>query len=640
MSNQYNPFNENRTEQMEDLWKYYVPFNGLVESGKPLVVEGGRGSGKTMFFQCNSWREKCVKLRKSEKPLSELLNDDFIGLYYRVDTTFVSSMRNGEEENWGGIFETYLSICILMEIIDLINEISPAITIDEKKLIAFAQLYSGKICRSNVVDNISLLKMSCTRCLDAIEDKINGVGDYSEMRRVFASRFIRDVCLSVGDLFNHNGLRFKVFIDEYETLLEYQQKIVNTLIKHSALPVIFNVGVKPRGMRTQQTISPTETIEDPHDYKLVELGFGDKDQYAQLLKDICRKRIKLGKDLGKIPENVSDDIEYYLGNYSIDEEMNLIRKSKRKFQHVSDLRELIRVRGKEESLSDSEIDEYISLLCDKSDVLYSRIYYAILKKKTQYTPKIAELCKELAANSSRYQEWIHNRKNGAIYLLCKETKRKKMYFGFDVYSMLSSYNVRCFLELCEQAFKFSFLNDYQWDHPISIETQTEAANFVSDYKITDIAGYEPYGNELRIFVQYLGSIFYSLHTEKDSTIGEPEPNHFSTKDLSLTKDLRDKINSALLCNVLQEGEANKKKRSMLSPETVDYHLNKIYTPYFGISYRDIRKIDLPVEILELLLDGDEKKANKAITLFSKTQKIPFVSKQMEISDLSLEEESW
>ena len=100
MVNQYNPFKENRTEQMKDLWKYYVPFSGLDTAGKPIVVEGGRGSGKTMFFQCNSWRQKILMLQKNKKPITDILdNEDFIGIYYRVDTTFVSSMRERKKIN-------------------------------------------------------------------------------------------------------------------------------------------------------------------------------------------------------------------------------------------------------------------------------------------------------------------------------------------------------------------------------------------------------------------------------------------------------------------------------------------------------------------------------------------------------------
>lgn len=83
MLNQYNPFKDNRTEQMRDLWKYYVPFPGLDGSAKPIVVEGGRGSGKTMFFQCNSWRQILSQLRKNGKATSALFDEhDFVGIYH------------------------------------------------------------------------------------------------------------------------------------------------------------------------------------------------------------------------------------------------------------------------------------------------------------------------------------------------------------------------------------------------------------------------------------------------------------------------------------------------------------------------------------------------------------------------------
>ena len=68
-------------------------------------------------------------------------------------------------------------------------------------------------------------------------------------------------------------------------------------------------------------------------------------------------------------------------------------------------------------------------------------------------------------------------------------------------------------------------------------------------------------------------------------------------------------------NVLQEGETTKKKQSKLSPETVDYYLNKIYVPYFGISYRNQRKIFISVEILNDLLAGDEKSASNGFKKF-------------------------
>lgn len=618
MINQYNPFKENRTEQMKDLWKYYVPFPGLDGAGKPLVVEGGRGSGKTMFFQCNSWRQKILEFQKNSKPITNILDsEDFVGIYYRVDTTFVSSMREREEENWGAIFETYLGICILKEILDLICTLNKSMSLNEGALSEFASSFSKKLNTDSTTDSIEKFQKDCNAFLDIIEDKINGSETLANLRCINSNRFITDVCVATRELLGKDDLLFKIFIDEYETLQVYQQKIVNTLIKHSSLPVIFNIGLRPKGMKTSETISETETIEAPHDYELLLLGF-EQDQYPEIIKSICQKRIALGKEQGKIPETASDDIEYYLGNYSIDLELERINQASKKPPHIEKLRSLIKTRAQEECCTKQEVEDFCRVLCDEAPILNSRMHYALLCKKTHYTPTLKNLYTSYTTNDERYTDWLHNRKNGVIYLLCKETKREKMYFGFDVFSALSSNIVRYFLELCEQSFKIAFLNDYDWNSQISPETQTEAARYVSEYKIVDIAGYEPYGKELRIFVQYLGQIFNKLHTAEDNTLGEPEPNHFNTKDLSLPDSSKRIIASAIMWNVLQEGETTKKKQSKLSPETVDYYLNKIYVPYFGISYRNQRKIFISVEILQDLFAGNEELANSGFRKFFKT----------------------
>lgn len=616
MHSYFNPFKENRTEQMKDLWKYYVPFPGLDGAGKPLVVEGGRGSGKTMLFQCNSWRQVLSQIKKNGLPVTNLFDkNEFVGIYYRVDTTFVSAMGKKKDENWNAVFETYLSICILQELLDLIMVLSTEMPISESEMRKFSVALSRRFDINSTIDSIETFRQETDIYLDDIENRINGLEGQKRLRLVNAHRFITDACIACYKLFGRDFL-FKIFIDEYETLQEHQQKIINTLIKHSTLPVIFNIGLRPSGMKTSETISETETIEAPHDYESLILGI-DSENYPTILKEICQKRILLAKEQGKIPQDVSEDIIFYLGTYKIEDELEKILLSKKEPPFLKNLKNCIYENAKKENHTEEEIQKFIQVLCYDAPILNARLHYALIGKYTNYTPTIKELYEAYINKNERYNDWMHNRKFGLIFLLCKEYKKEKLYYGFEVFAALSSGIVRYFLELCEQAFRIAFLDGYDWKQPIKLEIQSEAAKYVSEYKITDIAGYEPFGKELRVFVQYLGQIFYKLHTLENNTLGEPEPNHFSTKDLSLSKHLKELISSAIMWNVLQEGEVTKRKQSKLSPETVDYYMNKIYVPYFGISYRNQRKIILDVKLLEKLFSGDEKKAKSAFLQYFK-----------------------
>jgi hypothetical protein len=605
----YNPFKENRAEQMKDLWKYYVPISKIIdESKKPLVLEGGRGSGKTMLFLCNSWREKSQQFLNENRNLESSFKDEpFIGIYYRVDTAFVSTMKGNDRNDWSSIFETYLSVCLLKDILDFIILLN---TDNSNKTNDFINFISKKIYPSTNVKTLDEFANEISFYLDSIEDIVNRNTKEPAIRLIKLNRFLVDLCNNTNKYLGITQV-FKIFIDEYETLQEYQQRIINTLIKHSSSPVVCNIGLKLEGMKSKKTIAETETIEAPHDFERFTISSQSID-YSNCLKQICKKRIQYGKSENKIPETANENIDYYLGYYSIEDEINLIIDSKIIPAYLDKLREIIKIECKEKNISIDIEKEYIKTLCDNAFKINSIIHYSLLKRKTIYRPSIEELYQAFLHNTQEYKEWIHNMRMGAIFLLAKSYKKKKLYFGFDAFSALSSETIRYFLELCEQSFNNAYFNsDFIWDSKIDILDQSNAAKYVSKYKIDDINNYPPFGKELRIFVQTLGAIFDFLHSSDDTNISEPEPNHFSTDDLALLENEKEIISSAIMWNVLQVRDSTKGKRPRYSHETIDYFLNKIYTPYFNISYRDQRKIDIPNDILGCLLSGDIETARKA-----------------------------
>jgi hypothetical protein len=44
-----------------------------------------------------------------------------------------------------------------------------------------------------------------------------------------------------------------VYLDEYENLAEYQKKVINTWLKHSEIPLIFNLAMKRNAFDVRKT---------------------------------------------------------------------------------------------------------------------------------------------------------------------------------------------------------------------------------------------------------------------------------------------------------------------------------------------------------------------------------------------------
>ncbi len=136
--------------------------------------------------------------------------------------------------------------------------------------------------------------------------------------------------------------------------------------------------------------------------------------------------------------------------------------------------------------------------------------------------------------------------------------------------------------------------------------------YISRYKIKDIDTCAPYGQELRQFVYLLGKIFERLH--KNPKLSEPEQNHFATDYLRLSSFARRFLTFAEMYSILQKREETKDKSDSVDANNDEFHLNHIYAPYFQISPRRKRKIDINYNHFEMLISDDVEKAEKAANL--------------------------
>lgn len=651
-----NPFSVNRAEYMKNLWKYYVPFKDFPDNvDKSVVVVGGRGTGKSMFFLCNSWREKYSALEMSSStPIDDFLAQKQIGIYYKVDSTFVGAMRGSDSNDrlWDSYFNTYLSISLFIELLPLVRLFYENGILELQELNSIICTYFRAV--RGVTNNYSTLeqvKDDCYAVLQEIEDLINCASEaVPTFRPTQPGTIFKAIIDELHTVSTLSDAVFKVYIDEYESFSERQQKIINTLIKQSSHLLIYNIGMRHNGMKTQSTLGENEILQPTHDYYF--FNFDDlltgKD-YENVLRDICQKRFDMFfHNVGLTSNAPSTDIEFYLSRYSINKELE--RFEGRNFKFKERLENIIR----EQSNCTDDVSLMVDTLCHKAPVLNSRLHLALLLRAPQFRPTIGQLYSAYIAwqnnqstdLASKYQEWLHNAKNGLIYLLAKDSGIAKWYYGFDTFVALSSGVVRYFLELCEQTFNIATMEGFSWQdpHTISCEIQTRAAKYVSQYKVNEIASYPGCGKQLRIFVQCFGEICRDLHRNENSTLGEPEINHFTTESLQLSDKVESYLNDAVTWLVLQKLPQTKSKEG-LRTSILDYHLNKIYTPYFEISYNKKRKVKLDQEQLVQLFSSDVNVANKAAHAFldkhwgNKKVKPPMPEKkEKEVEQLNLFEE--
>ena len=622
-----NPFSINRAEYMKDLWRYYVPFSDLPNhADKAIIIEGGRGTGKSMYFLCNSWHEQYAEFEGSKKnPIDEFIGGNQLGIYYKVDSTFVGAMNSLgiTDIKWHGIFNTYLSISLVLDLIPFVKILVENSKLDLDFIYSFTKAYY-RVLRDIDINGMSLddMKDDCHSVLQEVEDLLNGKDNGSLSFRptqpgsIF--KYLVELLRSESLL---SEMVFKVYIDEYESFSEWQQIIVNTLIKQSSYYLIYNVGMRHNGMKTPQTLGEDEVLQATHDYLLFNFDdFLSQDkEYFNSLKAICKKRFLLSfEKMGLSYKRLPTDIEFYLSNYDAAREAE--RYIGRQFSFYNSLQDEIRKHADK----GEDPDKAISILCSNVPPINARLHLALLYRTKKFRPSISYLCEAYQSweknkknePAKKYREWLHNAKNGLIFLLNKECGINKWYYGFDTFAMLSSGVIRYFLELCEQAFNIAMMESFSWENPaqISPEIQTRAAKYVSQSKINEIVALPLCGKRLRIFTQCFGEICRDLHRNENNTLGEPEVNHFTTASLQLSPEIDKHLNEAVTHLVFQRLPQTKSK-STIRTDILDYHLNKIYTPYFEISYNKKRKIMLKPELLEELLSADIDRANRAAHRF-------------------------
>jgi hypothetical protein len=529
-----------------------------------VFIEGGRGTGKSMLLRRLTAQATVAAIRLADvRATFRDAPEDYFGTYVKL--------TRGYYEQFGTIdtvsstvsellAQHELNIEILDAFVDTLHWLrnNSALPLPDHEVANVCRDLSSLCPKAPSVDTLDAFRNSVVRFeQDQIityyrERAFNHEVRYSgsALDTVTFLRRLSEIFRS--RLFPRREMRLFLLIDEFETLLEVQQKALNTVMKMRLPDLSLKITVRKSGRKTSDTFTPGDPIQQPRDYTEVTLDYDITSQaYASLLRGIAERRLLEAR-------YPTVDIRAYLPGQTATHEV-----------------------------SSEELESELRLMWESG----SRRHEAMT------------------------DDFRQSYSTAAVYRLTSRTGRRKAVCGFEQYALLSSGIVSNFIELCKYAFYFALSDEIPLRQSPAIPSylQTDAAYGVSQRLLATIDGNVPLvGEVLARLVLDLGLILRNRLLRHPS---EPEANRLAVEDYGELGNprygqLRDVLNGGLIWSVLHvesPGESFRPKNESRA-SSVDLIVNRIYCPALGISPRARWRVPVRVSDLARLIEPSSRRS--------------------------------
>lgn len=632
-------FTKNRAEELDDdLWGEFVkPENyeviNLSRFDKAVRVEGGRGSGKTMFLKYH-----CFPTRFSEKrgkiPADEL---DKIFVYWRPDTNFVR-LINYEwlGDSWTSVFETYCGLCLILELSNLVKKLDCSNIGETGSPTRGIDFYIPEKLSKSIYGPELELRDASVHIENKLYELVEWLGlPLSEPPPIVISGLLGIRHVSKMLKRKSHGMSKSVIhflIDEFENLSEPQQMLINTWIKHGDKDTLFSIAHKKHAFITKRCNSE-ESLANRNDYRQIDLEdslFETSKSFEKFAADILIKRladsysVRFGKDLS------------FLGNP--DGSYEKIKICEKIFPGASD-KELANYIFEDEVLYKKLYKNIERTLVEKKSALKAESFIdpnfkagsvvnsvVLRRERTKPEVLLKEFLEYKSNNSKSFDDKVDNSLVGSVlyYYMVFPKKPCPFYSGFHTYCVLSKNNIRHFLELVYQSFFFfekdlSFSDDSYHVSNLSVPKgiqakATKKSSFIELEKFSELGAR---GTDLKRLAVRLGKLFKL--SQKRSTQSEPEVNHFSVNQSDLEfmdNEINDLLREAKVWNLIFEEPSTKNKKGE-EVSTQEYILHPILSPCLGISYRKKRKLSFNSDEVSAIMVGNDEKFGFLVDKYKK-----------------------
>ncbi|MGQ0731275.1 ORC-CDC6 family AAA ATPase [Acidovorax sp.] len=552
-------------------------------TNRPCVLIGGRGTGKTTVLKGLTYKGQYELI---DRDPSKLKNVPFIGLYYRVNTNRVTAFQGAEiaEDRWIAFFAHYLNLVFCQLVLDFVDwhqeETGEEIELPKASL--------RSISLSLAIDpaeSLDELADSVEDALISFETAINTIADAEPSKLSLQAAPVDLLTTALLKLPSFKGKQFFFLVDEFENLCDYQQRVLNTIIKHSSAPYTFKVGVRELGWRQRATLAAHEQLTHPADYariRLLDVLKGAK--FKAFAQRVVETRFR------KAYAHVDPDalrMERWLPELSEMDEAALLSEP-------SQIQGILDELDRGATYDEMEIARRLR----PGELLFIH-YWA----SAPHHEGLLESFRGWIADEHKWRARMVNHFHASLFAIRKgKVGVRKFYVGWETFLSLANGNIRYLIELVHTAFLRQLDDGVEPPTPVSPEIQTKAAQEVGSKNLAELEGVSVEGAKLTKLLLSLGRVFQLLAS--DPAGHAPETNQFrlgrGPRDSASEKRALNLIEHAVMHQAIVRFAGSKPTDDTDTME-YDYALHPIFAPLFVFSYRRKRKLTLdPKDILDLI----------------------------------------
>lgn len=326
------------------------------------------------------------------------------------------------------------------------------------------------------------------------------------------------------------GSSIVYFCDEFELLLEDQQRYIHTLIREISGEVSIKIGARRYGLKTFETLNDGEINKQGAEYELVEMdGWSSESKYYQFATDlICRRlAIKNLISLQQLSDGNSDAIaEGYFedapdGEYSSDRTSFVQISDKEEPLYFHDLRRQLQEAG----LKDIQSAVVELLRCSQYPLLEKVGILAFYKRWTRdadLESVARDICKERDKflqgefeKNNTFKSYIGHFKYDLLAQIFRRYSRRQVYSGFRLLAGLTGGLPRNLLVLMRHVFEIAeFREEFPFyvvgSKSITVTTQRMAAEKAAQWFFDDALIKGRFGNLVQRSVRNLCNLFRAI----------------------------------------------------------------------------------------------------------------------------------